>query len=645
MKSGTQVVSEGVFILNDEGSICLTSPGANQLFGYPKNELLHVAFEKLVPGWQLNKPKHQPTTLAHNGSSEGTGAELSAIKKSGRKFSVEVDLEDLKTESESFKVVSVTRLQPPSEIASKRIDSPRLIVLILDKLTNVSFINTYGCQVLGSAAEYLKGLNWVDNFLPSGYAGSVSTAFEQATKVGITEYESPVLTLKGERYNILWTTSVIYDSAGLPIGTLSTGVDSGKKMDKEIDFNHLSRIEKLNEHLELKVKNQNQELINSLNSFKAINQDLQLQIKKRKETEQKLIKIQRLYDTVVHNFPDGVIGVLNRSMEYILIDGKDLNEIDLPALGLVGQKVPGTFDSAQTEDTLAKIKKAFAGESVSFEAQANNRFYNISAVPLADEHNNINEILCVLKNVTSRKLMEDGLVKMLGQEKELGELRSRFVTMACHEFKTPLATILSSNFLLENYGGENFQENKLIHTNRIKRSVNNLTMILNEFLSLEKLDENLVAVVNSTLNIPNYIQALITEVEPLKQKDQVIDYLHLGNRQSASLDPHLLWSIITNLIANALKYSKEGDKISLTSVIKDNATVITVSDCGIGIPESEQKHIFDLFYRAHNVSNLKGTGLGLHIVEKNVKLLNGTITFTSQLNVGTEFTVTLPTEP
>ncbi len=295
-----------------------------------------------------------------------------------------------------------------------------------------------------------------------------------------------------------------------------------------------------------------------------------------------------------------------------------------------------------TGETLAKIKKAFDGQSISFEVETKDRFYNISAVPLPDGQNNVNEILCVLRNVTERKKMEDGLLKALEKEKELGELKSRFVTFACHEFKTPLATILSSSFLLENYSGEDFDKEKMVHTNRIKRSVDNLTMILNEFLSLEELEETQIKVVNKKINIPKYIRGLISEVEPLKQKDQVLDYHHSGDQQTATLDPHRLWSIITNLFSNALKYSKPGDKIQITSEINNNIFTLTVKDSGIGIPPDEQKHIFERFYRASNAINLKGTGLGLLIVEKNVKLLEGSISFTSQLDVGTEFKVTLP---
>ncbi len=398
----------------------------------------------------------------------------------------------------------------------------------------------------------------------------------------------------------------------------------------------------MNEHLQLSVKQQTHELGTTLAKVENINRDLQWQINKRKVIEEKLMKIQRMYDTMVHNFPDGVIGVLNKEMKYVLIDGKDLNQIDLPALGLTGLRPVENQDAVLADETLKKLKRAFNGESVSFEIETKGRIYNVIAVPLPDTQNAINEILCVLRNVTERKRMEDGLRKALEKEKELGELKSRFVTMASHEFRTPLTTILSSTFLLENYTGENYEKEKLVHTNRIKRAVNNLTMILNEFLSIEKFEEDKVKVTFTAVDIPSYIMNVVFEMELLKKDGQAIEYHHSGKKEVINLDSKLLWSIVTNLISNALKYSKESRKIKVKSEIFDNSLKLTVSDSGIGIPPEEHKHIFERFYRARNATNFEGTGLGLHIVQKYVHLMKGTIAFDSKLNGGTDFIVILP---
>lgn len=366
------------------------------------------------------------------------------------------------------------------------------------------------------------------------------------------------------------------------------------------------------------------------------------QQRKSDNLEDSLARIQRLHDTMAYNFPDGVIGVLNRDLRYVLIDGKDLKEMNLVSMRMIGPRLVAHQDTHLAPETLDKLKSAFEGEKVKCEVDINDKVYELTAVPLPDDQDKVHEILCVLQNVTKRKRMEEGLVKALEREKELGELKSRFVTMASHEFRTPLTAILSSTFLLENYVGQDFDREKIVHTNRIKRAVNNLTTILNEFLSLEKLEENKVRIVSSEINIPEYMNDIIWEMEVVKRDGQIMKYDHNGPQNIGRFDHHLLGSIVTNLISNALKYSKPGDNITVATALVDNDLKLTVSDQGIGIPADEHKFIFGRFYRASNATNIEGTGLGLHIVQKYVHLLKGTIAFESDLNQGTTFTVVLP---
>lgn len=614
------------------------SPEVSRFFGFEPNELIGQSLGEIIPdspgliqALDLIVPQKTPEK-SHS---------LTGLSKDGKEILLELSVNKFRCDHEFVTIVVIHQAEIESQLLIK--SSLPIIYLILDKMSNIVLMNTAGCNLVGSSEETLIGLNWFENFLPAPNFDHMQALFEQGYREGsIDNFETPVLTLRGEQHTVRWSTFIVYNITGKPIYTLSIGVDTGQQVNRELDRDHISRIDKLNKQLESRVKRQNQELVDTLANLENINRDLELQIRKRKEIEQKFMKIQRLYDTVVHNFPNGVIAVLNRKMKYVLIDGKDLGEIDMPALGLTDYKIATPEDSILARETIRKIKKAFDGETISFEVKTKDRFYSITAVPLLDTHNKINEVLCVLQNVTRQKEMEDGLVKALEQERALGDLKSRFVTMACHEFKTPLATILSSNFLLENYTEKDYEKEKMIHTGRIKRAVNNLTMILNEFLLSEKLEENQVEVVNVEINIPKYIRELVTEAETLKQKDQIIEYHHLGPQQLVYLAPHILWSILTNLISNSLKYSGKGDTIHLTTEIKNNSLTIILRDHGIGIPPEEINFIFERFYRTRNALNIKGTGLGLHIVEKNIKLFNGSISASSQLNVGTEFTVVLP---
>ena len=227
----------------------------------------------------------------------------------------------------------------------------------------------------------------------------------------------------------------------------------------------------------------------------------------------------------------------------------------------------------------------------------------------------------------------------LNKEKELGDLKSRFVSMASHEFRTPLSTILSSASLLAKYTEENQQEQRDKHINRIKSSVNNLTGILNEFLSIGKIEDGKVSVNPVSFNLREFISAIASEMKAIAKESQQFQTAHKGEEVIFS-DDSLLRNIIFNLVSNAIKFTGDKGLISITSEVDNDAFSITVSDNGIGISPQDQQHLFERFFRASNAMNIQGTGLGLHIIAKYAELLNGTVDFKSELNKGSSFTVT-----
>lgn len=354
---------------------------------------------------------------------------------------------------------------------------------------------------------------------------------------------------------------------------------------------------------------------------------------------EQLNRMVHLHKTLAQNFPEIIIGTLNRKMEFTRL-GENMMEITDSDGGTPN---PHVYQFPQVEDDIFPIlKRAFHGDKVTHQAKAGGQHFNIKAIPVKDDHGNVNEVLCVLQDITAQKEMEAGLIEALDRQKELGELKSRFVTMASHEFRTPLTAILASTFLLENVSGSEYDKEKAVHANRIKRSVNNLTNILNEFLSLEKLEANKVSVQHTDINIPEYIQDdLIGEMVGIKKAGQSIEYNHTG-KAIVHLDHHLLWSILTNLISNALKYSRAEAVVRVTSDLNEERLYLKVEDRGIGIPADEQKNIFGRFFRARNATNIEGTGLGLHITQKYVSLLKGEISFDSKIEEGTTFTVIIP---
>ncbi len=237
---------------------------------------------------------------------------------------------------------------------------------------------------------------------------------------------------------------------------------------------------------------------------------------------------------------------------------------------------------------------------------------------------------------------EQEIRKALEREKELSELKSRFVSMASHEFRTPLSTILSSADLVEAYTKEEQQEKRERHTNRIKSAVANLTNILNDFLSLSRLEEGRIEVHPRYFNLRDFSKETFEELNALLKSGQSIQHTENIESEEIWLDSRLLKNILFNLLSNAIKYSDPGKPIYCKMDLQENQLKITIADEGIGIPKEEQQHVFSSFFRAHNVENIQGTGLGLNIVKRYLDLLEGDISFESELGKGTSFYITIP---
>ena len=296
-------------------------------------------------------------------------------------------------------------------------------------------------------------------------------------------------------------------------------------------------------------------------------------------------------------------------------------------------------DMFQAREEILKLNK-------SLEKKVNERTYQLEEVVnhlLKINKEYENEIL--ERTEAERRLIEqeEQLKVALAREKELGELKSRFVSMASHEFRTPLATVLSSVSLIQKYEREDQQVNRLKHIDRVKSAVANLTGILNDFLSLSKLEEGKTGITLSEINIIDLLEEVIDETRGLLKNQQVITIKYSENdRESCVLltDRHMLKNIFFNMISNGIKYSDKDVLVYIACI--DDVLILQFEDKGIGIPEPDQKYLFERFFRAGNVSNIQGTGLGLHIVKQYVGLLGGSIGFNSEYQKGTTFTIKLP---
>jgi len=230
----------------------------------------------------------------------------------------------------------------------------------------------------------------------------------------------------------------------------------------------------------------------------------------------------------------------------------------------------------------------------------------------------------------------------LQREKDLNEMKSRFVSLASHEFKTPLSVILSSTSLIDKYSAPEMADKRQRHIHRIKSNVKNLRQILGDFLSLEKLEEGVVRNNPSAADIVELGEEVITDLEESCKSGQKIDLEISGEPRIVAVDVHLLHNILNNLLSNAVKYSPEYSPVRFFIEFLPGRIRFTVTDSGIGIPPEELGHLFERFFRASNTSGISGTGLGLSIVKKYLDLMGGQIEVASERGNGTTFIIAIP---
>lgn len=248
-----------------------------------------------------------------------------------------------------------------------------------------------------------------------------------------------------------------------------------------------------------------------------------------------------------------------------------------------------------------------------------------------------------LQSINNKLLeREFELQEALSRERDLSELKSRFVSTASHEFRTPLASILSSVDLISMYEEKNQADKRLKHINRIKSSVKILINILNDFLSLGKIEEGKLSLKPEEFLLRDVLLEVDSELQYLPKQGQKVVFECLEENISLWSDRKILSNILINLLNNAIKYSDQN--VYCGCVLDGHLLKVSVKDSGIGIPEEDKRHLFTRFFRAKNAENHQGTGLGLSIVKKYLDLLGGDISFESEAGKGTVFLFKIPTK-
>ncbi|YAG17306.1 PAS domain-containing sensor histidine kinase [Nostoc sp. DSM 114161] len=258
---------------------------------------------------------------------------------------------------------------------------------------------------------------------------------------------------------------------------------------------------------------------------------------------------------------------------------------------------------------------------------------------VTDRAGNPMEIVGYWVDITERKLLEQELRVALEKEKQLSELKSRFVSMTSHEFRTPLTTILSSCELLEHYRHKWTQEKQLTHLHRIQTAVKRMTEMLNDVLVIGKAGTDRLEYRPTSFDLVKYCQQLVEEIQINLNNQRLISFSSQYESIPCCMDEKLLTHIFNNLLSNAIKYSPDDSIVKFSISCQNAQAVFEIQDWGIGIPEKHIPFLFESFHRASNVGNILGTGLGMAIVKKCIDIHQGEIFVRSTEGLGTKFTV------
>lgn len=412
---------------------------------------------------------------------------------------------------------------------------------------------------------------------------------------------------------------------------VANNITKQKQIEKELQI-ALKKIDEHSKELDISL----QKLVNSNLLFEQ-------QLLETKAIEAEARKNQRLFAAIADNFPRGIICVINDKWEYEYLDGEIMKQLKIDPKHFIGKNMDEVAGIDKKRHQLFKedVKRTFAGEHLNFEVKFNHQIFSVNTTPLIEGDGEIRRILFVYNNITHQKNIEKKIRKSLKKEHQLNNLKSQFISTASHEFRTPLSAILSSADLIEAQNNSGHENRRLKHLDKIKSNVQRLVVILDEFLSISQLEAKKVLVKPEYFDLVPFSKYLLRELKPNLKPGQKIQSKFESPEIPVQMDPKLLDHILRNLLVNAIKFSPEGSKIVFKLGHKGKMLFFEISDSGIGISPTDQKQIFQQFFRADDASNIQGTGLGLHLVKQYVELMKGKVSLKSEVDKGTTFYVQL----
>ncbi|MFK8105464.1 MAG: PAS domain S-box protein [Saprospiraceae bacterium] len=622
----------GIIVVNPAGAIVDLNPHAAKLFGYEKAELLQQKIEVLVPPNRRHhhveyREKYHQVPVRR---SMGANLDLYGLRKDGTEFPIEISLSSMQIEGVRFSLAYVSDDSSKKKVMKELEERKDL----LEEAQALAHVGSFDLNLETKRLKCSKELFRI---------------FGLTQEEDGVEFEDFLARVHPSDQSLVreYFQKIIKDQLGLEFSFRILATHKGLRFlagKTEAKFDHTGALYKIFGLLQD---------VTELQEAKSISED----IFKLMEESLNEIYIFRADSLAFIQANKGAL----QNIGYSLSELQNMSPLDLkPAYER--SAFIALLDTLRNGSTAIQIietdHRRKDGSTYPVEVHLQFSRYGTESVFVAfildiSERKKAQQKILNYSNELEQKVIErtqelqESETKLkiaLTKEMELGELKSRFVSMASHEFRTPLSSILSSANLLGRYDQTAQQDKRMKHVNRIESSVKNLTVILNDFLSLEKLESGKVRFNPISLDFKEYIQQVLDEVSLMAKPNQKLLHEHTGERQ-LWIDEHLLKNIILNLLSNGLKYSPEGGDVQLISNFENGLLKIEVKDSGIGIPVADQVHLFTRFFRAQNAATIQGTGLGLTIVKRYLDLMDGKIYFESTENEGSSFFLEIKSTP
>jgi PAS domain S-box-containing protein len=631
LETAFEVARIGICFIDAEGRFVRVNPAFCDLIGYASEELIERHYSMLAP--PDFKVDYARFTAALHADSAKITPEWRVRRKNGDVFDALVSFKAVRSENGSpLVVITYTDITGHNLALRKLRDSETLFRLIAESTTDmiavvrVDGVRSYlspSYRVLMGDPEQMVGTDSFAQVHPDDRL-RIKRVFDRTVASGHGERaEYRFLTRDGATRHIESQSNVMLDTAGKveSVVVVSRDVTARKAAEEQL--------RNMNQALEEKVRASTQELRGALEAL-------------RDSEERTRLIIETANDAVATLSDGGAVTAWNSQAERMFgwqredALGHALSELILP------RRSRADFDALAQALVRAGPPSAQHGEWVAMRRDGSEFDVELSIWPVTSGSKII--LSAFIRDITARKRAEEEIHQALEKERELSELKSRFVSMASHEFRTPLATIMSSAELLDDYLDQLPAAERIELLGMIKSAVQRMTGVIDQVLTIGRADAERVQFQPRPIDLTHLIEEIAQEIRRNLSAGQTLEVHNHHGGGLARLDEKLVRHILTNLISNAVKYSPQGGRIWLKVEAQGENVHFVVSDQGIGIPLEDQPRLFESFHRGRNVGNLSGTGLGLAIVKRSVDLHRGSISFDSEVGRGTTFRVLLPAQ-